>query len=413
MSGDGDEAIHEQVWRAVDGDGTMREFLESVERDDGLLTALLGGTHGSSQATQLAGDARRLVNVTSLAHTHLVPLGWAPTVMPTELLSQACETVASGDPGGADVLLADWWDSETGRIIMSGTVSKFADMGGGEPDYHALFQARGRLIDLARQHHEAQRYDASVLMLLAQIEGLVMDVAGGSKFFTKGTQKAPLIDSSQLVSIPAGLDALHAVYGSNVGATQMEGSLSRHGVLHGRELAFDTRVNSAKTWSLLVAVVEWAQPLARATADEMRREREAANAGSELVDERGRRIDRREFTETKACLSLCCTSALNRQQRQGTFRDDIVGGVYGPGDFARRGLPTPEHGIVQEVSDDGLTAMFWRRTVSGWHLGRAIVVQPDGGYDERTYGGAEAPMLPGEGAARGWSGPWGHTPDWA
>jgi hypothetical protein len=119
-------------------------------------------------------------------------------------------------------------------------------------------------------------------------------------------------------------------------ARQGEGSLSRHGVLHGRELAYDTRVNSARTWSVLDALVEWALPKARELVDARKVERQAKNAGSQDLDERERRVDDREFSETRDALRLLATSAMGWYRQRGVFRADPVGGVNGTDDLTKR-----------------------------------------------------------------------------
>jgi hypothetical protein len=80
------------------------------------------------------------------------------------------------------------------------------------------------------------------------------------------------------------------------------GKLSRHGILHGRELRYDTQMNSTKALVLLAAVIEWAQADAREKVERLRREREARHAGSDATDQEGRRLDRRGFNEVKAAL---------------------------------------------------------------------------------------------------------------
>jgi hypothetical protein len=42
--------------------------------------------------------------------------------------------------------------------------------------------------------------------------------------------------------------------------------LHRHGIMHGRDLRFGTRANSTKVLTILLALVQWAEPLARARA---------------------------------------------------------------------------------------------------------------------------------------------------
>lgn len=41
-----------------------------------------------------------------------------------------------------------------------------------------------------------------------------------------------------------------------VETTSATGELLRHGILHGRELAYDTHVNSTKAWAALFAIID-------------------------------------------------------------------------------------------------------------------------------------------------------------
>lgn len=235
-----------------------------------------------------------------------------------------------------------------------------------------------------------------------------MDVTSGKKFFTKSKAKADLVDSKRLVSVEAGLAALQATYGEDLKQTQAAGSLSRHGIANGRELAYDTRVNSAKTWSVMDALVDWALPKARELVDQRKANRQAANAGSQAVDENGKRIDDREFFETRDILRLLNNSAMGHHRHLGRFREDLVGGVYREKDFTKRGLPA-EHGVQQAVRADGAEVIYWRETISGWVLGLALRWE-DGAFFERYW----AASVPPDGfTSDGWSSPWECPPDWA
>lgn len=68
-------------------------------------------------------------------------------------------------------------------------------------------------------------------------------------------------------------------------------------------------------------------------------ERQAENAGSEETDNQGRRIDDREFTETRNMLCVLKTAAMGRYHRRDVFPDDLIGGVYHSGNFTTKGLP--------------------------------------------------------------------------
>ena len=92
------------------------------------------------------------------------------------------------------------------------------------------------------------------------------------------------------------------MYSGDVPEAQAKGTLSRHGILHGQELAFDTYTNSAKCWSLLDVLVQWALPTGRMRAAQVEGRRQSEFAGSQGVDELGRRLDDREFKVTRNAL---------------------------------------------------------------------------------------------------------------
>ncbi len=192
--------------------------------------------------------------------------------------------------------------------------------------------------------------------------------------------------------------------------TQAAGSLSRHGILHGRELAYDTRVNSAKTWSVMDAVVHWALPHSRALTDARRAARQDESAGSQDLDDRGRRVDNREIAETREVLRLLGTSAMGWHRQRGHFRDDLVGAVYDAKDFARRGLPADAF-VETVVGANGQTVAYWRATISGWVLGLALTWDGEH-FGEYLYASAGPPEgLPGTPEST-WGQVFGTPPDW-
>ena len=81
-----------------------------------------------------------------------------------------------------------------------------------------------------------------------------------------------------------------------------QGTLNRNAVLHGRELAYDTRLNSTKAFVLLAAVWEWASDKLAQEANRRKEARYEAHAGSEEVDENGWRLDRRGFIDARGSL---------------------------------------------------------------------------------------------------------------
>ena len=340
----------------------------------------------------------------------LVPRGWAVMHMDTTTMSAAVAAVQAGNPDEADDLLAGQWEGE-GDWRIKRVGQRVRSMATADEELDALFRERARLLDLAAEHHLAGRYDASVPILLAHIEGIVIDVTEGKKYFTKrASQKADVVNPEDLAGIEACMAALQGAYGEDVQNTQAAGSLSRHGILHGRELAYDTRVNSAKAWSVMDAVVQWALPQSRALVVAGRTARQAANAGSQDTDKRGRRVDDREIAETRDVLRLLGTSAMGWHRQRGCFRDDLVGEVYDAKEFAKRGLPA-DPGIETEISQDGQAVAYSRATVSGWVLGLALTW--DGKhFGEYLYAAAHPPTgMPSE-PGSAWGNVFDTPPDW-
>lgn len=409
-------SLRDQIRQAVDPTGQQYALIEAVEASPEVpawLTALKGGLAEQwTELGDLSAEYRQLQLSLEEALRVLVPRGWAPFHMDSSAVKQAILLTVGNRGDEADELLADQWDGQ-GSWRTKQVVSRVSVMGAGEgqPEYHALYKARARLILRAKEHHEAGRYEASIPLIQGQIEGIVMDVAAERKFFTQSPRfKADLVDPLQLVGVEACLATLQKILGGGVNQTQATGSLSRHGVAHGRELAYDTRVNSAKYWSVLDALVQWARPLAQQEAERLRRESESEAAGSDGTDEDGRRLDNREFRETKAMLRKLLTSAMGSHASKGQLRRDLVGGVYTGKDFAKAGLPANPK-IYTRVSSDGKTIWFWRETISGWFLGAALALT-DKGFDEWLYAGPSAPLESPQEALKVWGPLYDTPPDW-
>lgn len=406
------ESIRDQLWRAVDPTGDQRALIEAADAAPAWLLRLGRSLNASwTRPADTGSEYAAHMDSVEAAVRLLVPRGWAVMSMDTAAVAGAVAAVRAGRTEEADHLLAGQWEGE-GEWRVWRVGKRVRSMAAADAGLSALFRERARLLDLAAGHHLAGRYDASVPLLQAQMEGIVIDVTGGKKFFTKRPgHKADLVDPKDLVSIEACLAALQVTYGGDVTETQREGSLSRHAVLHGRELAYDTQVNSAKTWSVLDAVVHWALPQSRALADARRAERQAANAGSQAIDGRGRRVDDREVAETRDALRVLQGSAMGWHRQRGRFRDDLVDGIYGAADFTKRGLPA-EHGVATHVREDGQAVAYWRATPSGWVLGVALAWDGEH-FIEYLYAGAGTPAtLPGE-PGPAWGDPFDTPPDWA
>ena len=340
-------------------------------------------------------------------HDLLSQRGWGVVNLPMSEQAEARKLIAAGDDGAADSLLADLWDDErrTGRVV-----ARVGSLGAADPATRAISLQRRRLLMKAHEHHHSGAFEASVPIVLAQVEGITADVTEGSMFFSKGSKAADVEDLSRLVSISAGLPAVRLAYIADVPTTQAKGSLSRHGILHGRELAYDTRVVSAKVWSLLDAVVEWAMPRAATIAQMQVDQRRADRAGSDAVNGRGQRLDDREFLQTREALRWVSGVQVGQHRNHGRFHPSVVDGWLSAGDFLKRGLPE-SHGVQSHVSGDGQQWWAWRKTISGWVLGMALRAD-DGKLFEYFYAGPAAPTASPTDASDTWGEVWGTPPDW-
>ena len=85
--------------------------------------------------------------------------------------------------------------------------------------------------------------------------------------------------------------------------------------------------------------------------------------GSDEVDDKGRRMDRRVFVETMAASSWLANCHMGWYRHDMHYRDDLLKKL--DDDFTQQGLPR-ESGITMYVDRDGQSWFTWRRTVTGW-----------------------------------------------
>jgi hypothetical protein len=115
---------------------------------------------------------------------------------------------------------------------------------------------RSRLLSLAFADHKQGRYHASIPVVLAQIDGLSFDTNKES-FFDK---KSALIIKDSIAAHESGLRNLSNAT-SKYRAKTRSNLLNfpyRHGILHGRELAYDNELVSTKCFFILFAIRPWA-----------------------------------------------------------------------------------------------------------------------------------------------------------
>ena len=119
---------------------------------------------------------------------------------------------------------------------------------------------RIRLAKLAQDDYLSGRYHACIPLLLSLLDGLVNDVSNHVGFFAANVD---LTAWDCIAAHETGLKALAAILSESRKKTN-EKSICvpyRHGILHGRELAFDNKVVAAKCWAAMFAARDWAAAL--------------------------------------------------------------------------------------------------------------------------------------------------------
>lgn len=190
-----------------------------------------------------------------------------------------------------------------------------------------------------------------------------------------------MLDGVTIAGHPNGLTVLAEMFCKDVRPTQQTGELRRHGVLHGREVDYNTLENSTKAFVCLISVIEWAKPRADQIADERRAEYETAWKDSDEIDEFGRRKDNRGFVEAKTALQKLHSYQFGYFKRNGRYC------------ATAQELDADSHTDRWEeleirVSDDGKTYFAWLKTASCWTFG---IAGADGEYPHFEFDGAQAP----------------------
>jgi hypothetical protein len=165
--------------------------------------------------------------------------------------------------------------------------------------------------------------------------------AEAQPFFNKdrasGAPRATIVDANTLAGHPGALAALHRLLAQKCSTTETSGRLLRHGIMHGRELGYGSRRNSTQALATLLAVITWAQPIARARLEEAAAEQELRWTGSTERDADGRLRDRRGFAQ-----AMDSVETLGRLQ-DNRYRLDTVPTEPGPGVGWHSVLDDPPH----------------------------------------------------------------------
>ena len=386
--------LTERIWARLDPEGELAQYREWFDTNNRLLNRVykaMGLDVSSIQAK--VQDAKRLVSDQADALRVFAPLGWAPTSKaPVSVYRDALASLeAGGTIEGAEAILLAGWNADR-RLRLA--VMPIKAVAAGNDLLRPVVVARWSMIDRAVQHHEAGAYEASVPIVLAQIDGLVKDLTGNDvSFFEDNRRHEHLFESeSWLFGLPESLRSIRKLFSVNLPKSGTSGTLSRHGILHGRELGYDTKMTSTKAFVLLAAVLDWALPRGRTIAEQQQREREDRYAGSEEVDESGRRLDRRGFADAKNDLNNVDVLQSVHRGQNGRFSEDLAL-------LMKRASSTFRVDSTKTyvfTNDDGSCYWAWRLTTTGYCFGSAACADTKGVWH---FGDKQPPV----------GGPWGNV----
>lgn len=338
------------------------------------------------ELTRLVNAPQELIGGMTEAILIFAPVGWAPSSRaPVEPYKQAIQIYRDTQSlEQAEAVLLEAWN-EPNRLLWA--LKPLGSLGAAHVPLKDMFWRRSLLVDKALKHHVAGAYEASVPIVLAQIDGIVWDLTDGKVgFYSGGKQATHLVDNETVAGLPEGLELLRQFVAQNAWETGITGQLTRHGIMHGRELGYDTRINSTKAFVLLLAVVDWAQPRARELAARLHAEHETLHAGSKAVDERGRRFDRRGFDQAQESLRKLSVRQMNEFRHHGRYGDNLD--VLFPGPAQDNDYLKNKSQVMLVTTDDRQEFWAWRTTPSGFNFG---IAGKGGPPQEWLYAGSDPP----------------------
>lgn len=344
----------------------------------------------------------------------LAPLGWAlHTRWHYKKSHELAGRVKQGAPQTEiDEAITELWNTQS-EVFLRNVALPLGRFGMNiDTEFQRINQRRVILVGEAFKCHQAEHYSAAILLTYAQIDGLTRDVTGASFFSTSSNDK--FLDNETLAGIEENLPTIREAFNQTVDTTGFHGLLSRHGAVHGRDLAYGDRVNSTKALVLLGALIEYLPDHAAKKARKMKRKRDVNSKGLEGVDGKGRLLDDRELDQLCSLLAESNSkiwneflmSSLNRSELEPYFHQKLKEKNLSRARFTLHGV-------------DPSFAWWSYRTPAGQILGAAILKWRDPEVKIAqiwVWDSQEAPEQPPWETEEGWvvddpNG--GATPNWS
>ena len=334
-------------------------------------------------------DVRESVAATLQAAIWFGPFGW--TVSGHKLKSSDyIEAVrlweTTPDEAVIDEHLTRAWANGVWLRGAFGPLTTLAGRHEATPD---LLLKRNELLQKALDHHNRGEFEASTMIVLAQIDGLTSDFTENAYGFFYGAKDYFFEDDATLAGMPEFLMRVRNAVNRGDDRTSLSAAFRRHPIVHGRYPAFGTETNSTKAFALLAGVLDWLKPKAALLTNRWQAEHEAKYAGSEERDEEGRRLDRRGFSETRESLRRLALRESNEYRAHGRYNADLNGmfPVDGTGRMQRRDRTT------LTVEPDGQSYWAWCQSDTDTVFG---IAAREGEVASSLYADIGAPRAPAQ-----------------
>jgi hypothetical protein len=273
------------------------------------------------QAKELAANYQKLVSEPERIAPLLAPLGWVfHGLAHVDAYGAAATLVEQGRVEEAEELLVETYNDDDHAFIRF--YHRVISLYQGDEERREIGLARLRVLDEAYELHKERRYAAAIPLVLAQIDGIFIDMTARPAKYFYDSKNPNLVDDITLAGHPQGLKALSELMGENAPKTVISDRLTRQGILHGRVLAYDTLRNATKTWAALLAVIEAVGPRAQELTKQAAEAHEQRYAGSKEVDEWGIRLDRRGFDAAHGLLNSVHLYQHGKRKHKGRFAAD-------------------------------------------------------------------------------------------
>jgi hypothetical protein len=316
------------------------------------------------EAKKLAANFKKLVSEPDRIAPLLAPLGWVfHGLAHVEAYGAAAMLVEEGKVEEAEEVLVETYNKDDHAFIRF--YHRVISLYQGDEERRKIGLERVRLLDEAYELHKEGRYAAAIPLVLAQIDGIFIDMTAKPAKYFYDSKNPNLVDDITLAGHPQGLKALSELMGKNASKTVVSDRLTRQGILHGRVLAYDTLRNATKTWAALLAVIEAVGPRAQELNQQAAEAHDQRFAGSKEVDEYGTRLDRRGFDEAHGLLNSVHVYQHGQRQHKGRFAGDRKG-LDPDGSLLKR-YDSP---LEMRLADDG-GYWAWTETPTGVVFGIA------------------------------------------